>query len=100
VKTRKENTMRTSRKRYTDYIKLDLAVLANARRGLDLTTAEAFGDPAERARRVEIYTRQVEQNDRIGEWMPRVEPHRGQRHGRFSFGDVMLRWGWLRQGRA
>lgn len=92
--------MRTSRKRYTDYIKLDLDVLADARRGLGLETAEAYGDPAERARRVDFYARQVEQNGRIEAWMPRVEPHRGHRHGRFSFGDVMLRRGWLRQRRA
>jgi hypothetical protein len=96
----KENTMKTSRKRYTDYIKPELAVLADARRGLGLQTTDAYGDPVERARRVDFYAQQVEQNGRIEEWMPRMEPHRGQRHGRFSFGDVMLRWGWLRQARA
>jgi hypothetical protein len=80
--------------------KNDMRALAEARRGLGLETAEAFGDPAERARRVEFYARQVEQTGRIDEWLPRTEPHRGQRHGRFSFGDVMLRWGWLRQVRA
>ena len=66
-------------------------ILTKARRGLDLDSADAFGDPAERAWRVGAYARQVEQNGRINEWMPRVEPHRDQRHGRFSFGDALGR---------
>lgn len=69
--------------------KNDMRILAAARRGLDLRTDEAYGDEAERARRVDVYARQVAESGRIRKWLPRLEPHRGHRHGRFAFGDVL-----------
>ena len=69
--------------------KIAMRILADARRGLDLRTDEAYGSEAERAARVEAYARQVAETGRIREWLPRVEPHRGHRRGRFAFGDVL-----------
>jgi hypothetical protein len=71
--------------------KTDMRILVEARRGLGLETAEALGDPAERARRVEFYARQVSESGHIRWWLPRTEPRRGHRHGRFAFGDALLR---------
>jgi len=69
----------------------DMRILADARRGLGLETGEAYGEAAERARRVEFYTRQVSQGGCIRSWLPRTQPCRGHRHGRFAFGDALLR---------
>ena len=69
--------------------KKDMRILAAARRGLDLRSDEAYGTEAERAARVEAYARQVAETGRIREWLPRIEAHRGHRHGRFAFGDIL-----------
>lgn len=69
--------------------KIAMRILADARRGLGLSTEEAYGSDAERALRVEAYARQVAETGRIQKWLPRIEPHRGHRHGRFAFGDVL-----------
>jgi len=66
-----------------------MRVLAAARRGLGLRTDDSYGDEAERARRVEVYARQIAESGRIRNWLPRVEAYRGHRHGRFAFGDVL-----------
>ncbi len=71
--------------------KNDMRILAAARRGLGLRTDEAYGDEAKRARRVELYARQVAETGRIHEWLPSVEAHRGHRRGRWAFGDALLR---------
>lgn len=91
---------RTSKdRRYRNYEADDMGNLATARRGLDLRSIEAHGDPAERARRVEFYARQVEQAGRIDRWIPRTEPHRPRRGGRFAFGDALgvHLAGWIRR---
>ena len=69
--------------------KNDMRIVAAARRGLGLRMDDAYGSEAERAVRVEAYARQVAETGRIRKWLPRVEAHRGHRHGRFAFGDVL-----------
>ena len=69
--------------------KNDMRILADARTGSDLRTDESYGSEAARARRVEVYGRQVAETGRIQRWLPRFEAHRGHRHGLFAFGDVL-----------
>ena len=64
-------TRKVGGKRYTDYDKQDLAILAAARRWLNSHGLRRFElADAERARRVEIYRRQVEEHGRITEFLP------------------------------
>jgi hypothetical protein len=64
-------TRKVGGKRYTDYDKQDLAVLAAARRWLNSHGLRRFElTDVERARRVEIYRRQVEEHGHITEFLP------------------------------
>ena len=79
----KENTIKTNgkrtteltrivvRKRYRDYDKQDLAILANARRWLNRNGLERrYLTDEERQCRVQEYARQVAENGLIVAWMP------------------------------
>jgi len=101
-----ENTMKTNRnrttvptrkvggKRYVDYDKLDLAILANARRWLNRHGLKRFDlDEQERARRMEIYRRQLEETGRIEYLPPASERVRTRPMSRFRLGDALGRLG-------
>ena len=85
--------MRTSRKRYTDHIKLDLAVLADARRWLNANAGmheQSQFTPEESARRVAFYAAQVEAEGRITRWLAAAPPNPKTRYRtRFAFGDAL-----------
>ena len=77
---------------YVDYDKRDLAVLADARRWLNSHGLKRFGlDDAERARRADIYRKQLEETGRI-EYLPAArERERRRPTTRFSCGDALGR---------
>ena len=90
---RKTVPMRRNRgRRYVDYDKQDLAVLAAARAWLNANGLKRFDlDERERARRAEIYCRQLEQAGRI-EYLPAAPQHQRQRPtSRFAQGDALGR---------
>jgi hypothetical protein len=100
----KENTVKTSTrsttgptrkaggKRYTDYGKQDLAVLAYARRWLNSHGLKRFDlDDAERARRADIYRKQLEETGCI-QYLPAArERERRRPTTRFVYGDALGR---------
>ena len=78
-------------KRYTDYDKEDLAVLAAARRWLNGHGLKRFDlDEQERARRAEIYRRQLEETGRI-EYLPPAPERERRPASRFAAGDALGR---------
>ena len=81
-------------KKYTDYIKQDLAVLADARRWLNangMKEHSAF-TPEEADRRVAFYTAQVEAEGRITQWLAAAPPKPKTRYRtRFAYGDALGR---------
>jgi len=92
---RKRTTVPTRKvggKRYTDYDKLDLAVLAAARRWLNSHGLRRFElADAERARRVEVYRKQLEETGRIEYLPPAPEAERRRPVCRFAAGDALGR---------
>ncbi|HUT57891.1 MAG TPA: hypothetical protein VNA25_08585 [Phycisphaerae bacterium] len=82
-------------KKYTDYIKQDLAVLADARRWLNANAGmheQSQFTPEEADRRVAFYATQVEAEGRITRWMPAAPPKPKTRYRtRFAFGDALGR---------
>ncbi len=95
MKTNGKRTKTVAGKRYTDYIKLDLAVLADARRWLNdhagMKEQSAF-TPEEADRRIAYYRRQLESQSQITQWLPPVQPKPRTRYRtRFAFGDALGR---------
>jgi hypothetical protein len=80
-------------KKYTDYIKQDLAVLADARRWLNANAGmheQSQFTPEESARRVAFYAAQVEAEGQISRWLPAALPKPKTRYRtRFAFGDAL-----------
>ena len=79
-------------KRYTDYGKEDLAILADARRWLNangMKEHSAF-TPEEADHRVAFYAAQVEAEGHITRWLPAAPPKPKTRYRtRFAFGDAL-----------
>ena len=69
--------------------KMEMRILTEARAAIDADhrLKNELPDP-ERDRRVEAYTRQVEQCGHITAWLPPAEP-RSPRRSRFVYGDVL-----------
>ena len=92
MKTNGKRTKAVAGKRYTDYIKLDLAILADARRWLNthgMKEQSAF-TPEEADRRVAFYAEQVETKGQITCWLPAAPPKPKTRYRtRFAFGDAL-----------
>ncbi len=76
-------------KRYTDYIKQDLVVLADARRWLNANAGiheQSQFTPEESARRVAFDAAQVEAGGHIARWLPAAPPKPKTRdRTRFAF---------------
>ena len=96
MKTSGTRTRIIAGKRYTDYGKQDLAVLADARRWLNangMSEHSAF-TPEEADRRVAFYASQVASESRITRWLAPTQPKPRKRYRtRFAFGDAMGRFG-------
>ena len=93
MKTNGKPTKTVAGKRYTDYIKLDLVVLADARRWLNdhagMKEQSQF-TPEEADRRVAFYAAQVEADGQITRWLPAAPPKPKSRYRtRFAFGDAL-----------
>ncbi|HUU84683.1 MAG TPA: hypothetical protein VM243_14380 [Phycisphaerae bacterium] len=85
-------TRKVGGKRCTDYDEQDLAVLAAARRWLNGHGLRRFElADAERARRVEIYRKQLEEAGRIEYLPPAPERVRRRPTTRFAYGDALGR---------
>jgi len=92
-----EPTRIVAGKHYTDYIKLDLDVLADARRWLNdhagMKEQSQF-TPEEADCRVAFYASQVTAEGRITRWLAAAQPKPKTRYRtRFAFGDAMGRFG-------
>lgn len=86
-------------RRYADYDKQDLAILADARRWLNGHGLRRFDlDEQERARRAEIYRRQLEETGRIEYLPPAPEQVRARPTSRFRLGDALGRFGQVSAG--
>jgi hypothetical protein len=94
MKTNGKRTGTVAGRRYTDYGKQDLAVLANARRWLNangMNEHSAF-TPEESARRVAFYAGQVGAEGCITRWLAPASPKPRTRYRtRFTFGDALGR---------
>ena len=94
MRTNGKRTKTVAGKRYTDYIQLDLAVLASARRWLNangMKEQSAF-TPDEADRRVAFYAEQIAARGQITQWLPATPPKPKTRYRtRFAFGDAMGR---------
>jgi len=92
MKTNGKRTKTVAGRRYTDYIKLDLAVLADARRWLNdngMKEHSAF-TPEEADRRVAFYALQVAAEGQITRWLAAAPPKPTTRYRtRFAFGDAL-----------
>lgn len=95
MKTNEKRTKTVAGKRYTDYIKLDLAILADARRWLSNHAGmkeQSQFTPEEADRRVAFYAAQVEAEGQITRWPPAAPPKPKTRYRtRFAFGDALGR---------
>lgn len=96
MRTEKTQTAGPTRKvggrRYTDYDKQDLVVLAAARRWLNGHGMRRFDlDDQERARRAEIYRKQLEEMGRIEYLPPAPQGERQRPMTRFAHGDALGR---------
>jgi len=93
MKSNGKRTKTVAGKRYTDYIKLDLAVLADARRWLNVHAGmkeQSQFTPEEADRRVAFYAAQVEADGQITRWLPPAPPKPRTRYrSRFAFGDAL-----------
>ncbi len=94
MRTNGQRTRMVARKRYTDYGKQDLTVLASARRWLNangMKEQSAFA-PDEADRRVAFYAEQIAAQGQITRWLPAATPRPKARYRtRFAFGDAMGR---------
>ena len=101
MRTNGKRTRIIGDKRYRDYDKLDLAILASARRWLNahgMKEHSAFA-PDEADRRVAFYAAQVAAEGRITRWMAASPPKpRTQYRTRFAFGDALGRFGQVKAG--
>ena len=93
MKTNGKRTKTVAGKRYTDYIELDLAILADARRWLNdhagMKEQSQFM-PAEADRRVAFYAEQIAAEGRITRWLAAAPPTPRTRYRtRFAFGDAL-----------
>ena len=93
MQTNGKRTKTVAGKRYTNYIKLDLAVLADARRWLNdhagMKEQSQF-TPEDAERRIAYYRRQLESQGQITQWLPPVQPKPRTRYRtRFCFGDAL-----------
>ena len=86
-------------RKYTDYDKQDLAVLADARLWLNangMKEHSAF-TPEEADRRVAFYAAQVAAEGQITRWLAATTPKPTTRYRtRFAFGDALGRFGQAR----
>ena len=94
MKTNGKRTRIVAGKRYTDYGKQDLAVLASARRWLNangMREQSAF-TPEESDRRVAFYAVQIAAEGSITRWLAPAPPKPRKRfRTRFAFGDALGR---------
>ena len=101
MKTNGKRTRTINGKRYMDYDKQDLAVLADARLWLNangMKEHSAF-TPEESERRVAFYAEQVASEGLITRWLPPAAPKPRTRYRtRFAFGDSLGRFGQVRAG--
>lgn len=99
IKTNGKRMKTVAGKRYTDYIALDLAVLADARRWLNTNGMKEQSQftPEEAERRVTFYAEQIAAEGRITRWLAAAPPKPKTRYRtRFAFGDAMGRFGQAR----
>jgi hypothetical protein len=92
MKTNGKRTKTVAGKRYTDYIKLDLAILADARRWLNTNGMKEQSQftPEEADRRVAFYAEQIAAEGRITRWLAAAPPKPRTRYRtRFAFGDAL-----------
>jgi len=94
METNGKRTRTVAGKRYADYDRQDLAILAEARRWLNangMKEQSAF-TPEEAARRVAFYASQVAAEGRITQWLPAAPPRPKTRYRtRFAYGDALGR---------
>ena len=94
MKTNGKRMRTVAGKRYADYDKQDLAILANARRWLNangMSDRSAFA-PEDAARRVAFYAAQVVAEGRITRWLAPAPPRPRTRYRtRFAYGDALGR---------
>ena len=89
-------TRRSRGRRYTDYDKMDLAALADARRWLNAHAGmheQSQFTPEESARRVRFYAEQIAAQGQITRWLTAslLKP-RTRYRTRFAFGDALGRF--------
>jgi hypothetical protein len=96
MKTNGKRTRIVVGKRYPDYDKQDMAILASARRWLNangMKEHSAF-PPEEADRRVAFYAAQVAAEGRITRWLAPAPPKPRTRYRtRFAYGDALGHFG-------
>ncbi len=79
-------------RKYPDYDKQDMDILAAARRWLNANGMMEHSEftPEESDRRVKFYQRQIEAKGQITRWLPAVAPRPKNRYrSRYAFGDIL-----------